>query len=301
MSSRLAAFLALMLAAQGAFASRAALSSLSAEHFRDTAAVHEDPATGTTTISTEPGFVRRGPLGTVWNDEYLTSRIDRATGRKSFQIDVSVTYSGAWRAYESASYPALEGTKTVTPTLLEREAVNCPVGECIYTEHLVIPVGEELLRHLAAGYVPGRPVLWTFRLSAKRGADYRGSLSNAEIAGLLERVDAYAQGPVAAVTVIKPQPPAAAPRRLDLGISGLAVSPAAENPERAGVLVVAVSSGSMAQKAGIITGDIIDRFGARAIRSLADLEAAMAASAGQSKAVIHLYRGTNEMSLRLDF
>ena len=54
-----------------------ALLSLTTEHFRDTATVKEDPLGAMTTISTENGFVeRRGLMGMVWNDEYLTGVVD---------------------------------------------------------------------------------------------------------------------------------------------------------------------------------------------------------------------------------
>ena len=69
--------------------------------------------------------------------------------------------------------------------VLKRVAINCPTGECTYTEYLEIPLDEALLRHIQEGYVPGKPALWSFRIIPKAGLDYRGSLSNAEVAGLL--------------------------------------------------------------------------------------------------------------------
>ena len=74
---------------------------------------------------------------------------------------------------------------------ISKEVANCAVAECIYTEHIAFPVDEELLRQLAAAYVPGKPVTWTFRAAAKSGPDYTAVLSNAEITGLLLRVDQY--------------------------------------------------------------------------------------------------------------
>jgi membrane-associated protease RseP (regulator of RpoE activity) len=189
------------------------------------------------------------------------------------------------------------GPKAVAPTLVKTESANCQVGECIYTDHLVIPVEEALLRHLAAGYVPGSAAPLTFKLIVKRGAaDYQGELSNAEVAGLLAKVDGYSAAPQAPAAA----PPA--PRRLDFGISGIAVSPSAELPNRAGVLVSAVSRDSVAQQAGIITGDIIYQIDDRATRSLADLEdAAAAAGSAHSTAKIRLFRGLKDLSLKARF
>ena len=272
------------------------LLALGAEHFTQTASVIEEAHA--TKISTERGYVeRKGLMGEVWHDEFLTALIDRDSGQVSYRMDVSITYRGASRAYKTAEYRGIRELETVPVAVLKRVAINCPTGECTYTESLAVPLDEALLRHLAKGYVPGKPELWSFRIVAKGGPDYRGSLSNAEVAGLLARVDAYAQNPTAGRAPAPPPPPA----RLDFGISGLAVSPSAEAPNRAGVLVVGVTPGSIAQKAGIITGDIIYEFEGHAIRSPGDLQGAVLASAAHSTARIKLYRGTGVDTLEAHF
>ena len=273
------------------------LLSLGAEHFAQTASVSEEDHA--TKISTERGYVeRRGLMGEVWHDEYLTAVIDRDSRQVSYRMDVSLTYRGGSRSYKTAEYRGIGRLETVPVRVLKRVAINCPTGECTYTEYLAVPLDEALLRHLAQGYVPGKSELWSFRILAKGGPDYRGSLSNAEVAGLLTKVDAYVQNPTAAQAPPPPPPP---PARLDFGISGLAVSPNAEAPNRAGVLVVGVSPGSIAQKAGIITGDIIYEFEGRAIRSPGELQGAAAASAGHSTARIKLYRGTEVDTVEAHF
>jgi hypothetical protein len=278
-----------------AIAKDADLLSLGAEHFTQTASVTEEAHA--TKISTEPGYVeRRGLMGEVWHDEYLTAVIDRDSGQVSYRMEVLITYRGASRSYNTAESRGIGQLETAPVKVLKRVRINCPTGECTYTESLAVPLDEALLRHLAQGYVPGKPELWSFRILAKGGPDYRGSLSNAEVAGLLAKVDAYVQNPTAAQT---PAPPPPRPARLDFGISGLAVSANAEAPNRAGVLVVGVSPGSIAQKAGIITGDIIYEFEGRAIRSPGDLQGAVAAS--HSTARIKLYRGTEVDTVEAHF
>jgi hypothetical protein len=266
------------------------------EHFKDTASVVVDPGRRVTTISTERGFVEySGPLRMVWHDEFLSAVIEDKTGRKSFRIDVSITYSGPRRSYPAADLEGMTGPKAVAPTLDRTESANCNVGECIYTDHVEIAVEEALLRLLAAAYVPGKPVALTYRLHVRKGADYQGELSNAEIAGLLAKVDGYTAAPAAPAE----EPPA--PRRLDFGISGIAVTPSADAPNRAGVLVSAVSGGSVAQQTGIITGDIIFQIEDRPTRSLADLEAAVATVPAHSTAIIHVYRGLKQLALKARF
>jgi hypothetical protein len=281
------------LIAYAAAAKDPGLLSLDAEHFTQTASITEE--THATRITTEHGYVERsGLMGEVWHDEFLAARIDHDSGRVSYEMEVSLTYRGASRSYQTAEFRGLEQLETVPIKVLKRQVINCPTGECTYTESLAVPLDEAVLRHIAQGYVPGKPELWRFRILAKGAPDYRGALSNAEVAGLLARVDTYVRNPTAPQA---PPPPA----RLDFGISGLPVAPSAEAPNRAGVLVVGVSSESIAQKAGIITGDIIYEFGGHAIRSPPDLQAAVAASAAGSTARIRLYRGTEATTLEAHF
>jgi hypothetical protein len=289
-----------------AAAKDAQLLSLGAEHFTQTATVTEE--THATRITTEHGYVERsGLMGEVWHDEFLAARIDHDSGRVSYEMDVSLTYRGAARSYQSAEFRGLTQLETVPVKALKRQVINCPTGECTYTEQLAVPIDEAVLRHIAQGYVPGKPELWRFRILAKGGTEYRGSLSNAEVAGLLAKVDAYVQNPTAPRAPPPPPPPA----RLDFGISGLAVASGpdapgaaalgAAAPNRAGVLVAGVSPGSIAQKTGIITGDIIYEFEGHPIRSPADLQKAVAASAVGSTASVRLYRGTETATLEARF
>jgi hypothetical protein len=291
-----AALVAGMLITYSATAKDPALLSLGAEHFTQTASVTEEP--NATRITTERGYVERsGLMGQVWHDEFLAARIDHGSDRVSYEMDLSLTYSGAARSYQTAEFRGLEQLETVPVKVLKRQVINCPTGECTYTESLAVAIDEALLRHIAQGYVPGKPELWRFRILAKGGADYRGALSNAEVAGLLAKVDNYVQNPTSAQAPPPPPPPA----RLEFGISGLPVAPSAEAPNRAGVLVVSVSPGSIAQQAGIITGDIIYEFEGHPIRSPNDLQAAVAASAARPMARIKLYRGTEARTLEAHF
>jgi hypothetical protein len=289
-----AVFVAGILIACAAAAKEPQLLSLGAAHFTQTASVTEEAQA--TRITTEPGYIERtGLMGEVWHDEFLVARIDHDSGRVSYEVDATLTNRGAKRSYQTAEFRGLEQLETVPVKVSRRQAINCPTGECTYTDHLAFPIDEAVLRHIAQGYAPGKPELWRFRILAKGASDYRGALSNAEVAGLLARVDSYVQNPTA---VPAPPPP---PARLDFGISGLTVAASADAPNRAGVLVVGVSPGSVAQKAGIITGDIIYEFEGRPIRSPADLQGAVTANAARSTARIRLYRGAEATSLEAHF
>jgi hypothetical protein len=296
------------LTALPAYAKAPPLLSLTMEHFRDTATVKDDPADAVTTISTENGFVeRKGPMRMVWNDEYLRGVIDRKTGQKSFQVYALIVYNGNWRSYETVNYEAPTGPKSVPAAQIRKETANCAVGDCQYIERIAFAVDEGLLRRLAAGYAPGKPTIWAYKLIAKTGPDFAGGLSSAEIAGFLAKVDESANSlPVAGASPAIGSSPAAkanaaASVARHLGIGGIPVAGTPEQPNRAGVLVFGVTSGSVAQKSGIIIGDILYEFDGHPIRALAELEAAVAASAADSAVAIKLYRGTNDMALTARF
>jgi PDZ domain-containing protein len=274
-----------------------ALLSLTMEHFRDTATVKEDPLGAMATISTENGFVeRKGLMGMVWNDEYLRGVVDEKTDQKSFQVYAMITYRGNWRFYQSASYQTSGGPRSVPLAQIGKESDNCAVGECIYTERVAFAIDEGLLRQLASENTPGKPSLWHYKLIAKQGPEYVGGISSAEVAGFLAKVDDYSH----ALPAVKASA-AGTSLKLDLGIGGMPVAATAEYPNRAGILVIDVNRGSVAQKAGIIIGDIVTEVDGRPIKMLTDLQAAVAARAANSAAAIKLYRGTTEMTVTARF
>ena len=310
----LAPFIVLSLNAP-AHAKDPALLSLSMEHFRDTATVNDDPIGAATVISTEKGFAEhKGPMRMVWSDEYLRSVIDKTTGRKSFQVYAWIIYGGRWRSYETVDYQTMVGPKSAPVTPIGKETDNCAVGDCQYTERIAFSVDEELLRALAAANVPGKPTLWTYKFIAKAAPAYAGGLSSAEIAGFLAKVDEYtnalrAAAPntvatanaAAAANVVVQANAASATLKRDLGIGGMPVAATMEQPNRAGILVFGVNSGSIAQKSGIITGDILYEFDGHPVKALAELEAAVASCAANTTVAIKLYRGTNAMALSARF
>src|ERR1700732_4551886 len=167
-TAALASFIASALGIGTAGAKDPALSSLTMEHFRDTATVTENPSDGTTIISTENGYLEHtGPLRMVWHDEYLRGVIDRKSGRRSVQVYAWVIYTGSLRTYESASYRTADGPRSVPVNQLAKKVANCPVGDCTYTERVAFPIDEESLRQAAAARVPGSPDKWPYKLVAK--------------------------------------------------------------------------------------------------------------------------------------
>ncbi len=293
----IAASVVLCLVLATGYAKDPELTSLSMQHFRDTAVVQQNPIDSTTTISTENGFVRHsGPMRMVWNDEYLKAVIDHKTSQKSFQVYAWTIYSGNWRSYESASYQTANGPKSVPLAKIGKGVANCAVGECTYTERVAFSVDEEVLRRLAAANAPDAAAVWTYTLSAKSGPEFRGELSRAEIAGLLAKVDDLINAPPAAKPSVADEV-----LKFDLGVAGMQVPATADQTNRAGILVTGVDRGSVAQKSGIIVGDILYEFGGHPIKTLADLHSAVAAGAANSGVAIRLFRGTDRVSVAVQF
>lgn len=281
------------------------LLSLGADHFRDTATVTDNPLDAVATVSTENGYQEHhGPMRTVWNDEFLEGVIDKKTGQKSFLAHVWITYIGNARTYRSARYQAPDGQRSVPATLTALEKSLCAVGDCTYTEHLSFPVDEATLRRQAVQTASGKQSLWLFKLAAKAGPDYSGEFSNAEIAGLLAKVDDYGHDvPPAAAAGGTASPAVAgmASLKQQFGVGGMPVAATADQPDRAGVLIIAVSGGSVAQKAGLIVGDIVYEFGGRSVRTPAELQTAVAASAANATVAVKLFRGTAAMAVTARF
>ncbi len=326
-----------------------ALASLPMEHFRDTATVADDPVAGTTTITTEKGFVsHKGILRSVSSDEFLKGVIDKKTGQKSFQVDASVSYYGRWRTYGTVDFQAANGARSLSTVQLGRDIGTCAVGNCLFTERVAFTVDEALLRQLAAGYVPGNPAIWHFKLIPKVGPDYSGELSSAEIAGFLARID-QASGAAPAVqanttsppaaplpttagtapavrpgaappaaTLAPPPPPttfvpppapttfvpptaAGASMKPDLGIAGMAVAATTRQPNRSGILVTGIVGDSVADKAGLIVGDILYEFDGRPVNTLSDLATAIAASPRNALVAIKVHRGIADTTVSARF
>jgi hypothetical protein len=290
MSLRNIAWLLVLLGTAGiSFAKEPALMALGAEHFRDTAIINDDPVAGVTTVSTEKGYVEHhGPLRAVWNDEYMFAIVDRKAARKTLEVIATVTYRGSRRAYGKVRFQSANGMTTLPTAHVKTSSINCPTGECTYTDQVSFPVEESLLRQVVAR-ANDKPELWHFTLT-ESGADYSGELSTAEIAGFLAKVDEY--------TGAAPPPPPVPAAKLELGIGGLRVEATPQNPSRNGVLVTAVVPGSVADKAGIIVGDIVVEISGHPIKGPADLQPAMASSAAVSGITFKIFRGTAELTLK---
>jgi membrane-associated protease RseP (regulator of RpoE activity) len=102
-------------------------------------------------------------------------------------------------------------------------------------------------------------------------------------------------------TPVSSAPAGSAVPRQEFGVGAMSVPASADQPNRSGILIIGVNSGSIAQKSGIIVGDIIYEFNGHPVKTAADLQAAVAACPANSTAAINLYRGTNTMVVTAHF
>lgn len=185
---------------------------LTAETARDRVVLHDDPLEIDATLSTRK-VIRstRGVLRTPHNDNHLQAHVDRRTGKTRFEVHQTLQYLGGYRAfeavhYETAGWPTKAKLRIVDGNQPACDAVD-PQSSCY--EEVSFVVEEAELRRLAASAAAG--ATWSFKFKPERGREERASLPKAEIAGLLQAVDAYRlgarTGPLAAVA----QPAAGAP------------------------------------------------------------------------------------------
>ena len=207
------------------------LLSLAPEHFKDTATLETDPRDGTVAISTQKGFVDySGPLHMVWHDEFLTALIDKKTGDKSFQVHVGNNLqreravlpnrelSGGQRIAVGAGRPRSARKWPIAPW------ANASTRSASHSPSTKNCCGSSRRRMCRAS----RP-FGLSRSCAKSGPAYAAGLSNAEITGLLVKVDENTHTPtVVAASAAGP------PIRLDLGVGGMAVAATAEQSESSG-------------------------------------------------------------------
>lgn len=168
---------------------------LSKGHFSDTATVKDDYLDTIATITTVNGLTQKhGLMSMVWDDNFLRAFIDKRTGETSFQLYQVIYYTGGgWNFYQTANYETPSGPQSKPATVIHRD-VDCSGSRysgCTYVEHVAFDVEQSVLRAVAADYMAGRRAGWGFKFSARSGGSYNERMLSAEIAGLLDAVDAY--------------------------------------------------------------------------------------------------------------
>jgi len=188
--TRLATIGALVALAATPAAANGAAQHLTPEAARHKVTLHQDPLETEAVLSTKSVLrSTRGVLKTTYNDNHLRANIDRQTGKTRFEVHQTVQYMGGFRGFEQVNYETTSAPATAKLRTVDANPAACdsidPQSACY--EELSFVVDEAELRRLAAGSGEA----WSFKFKPERGREHRASLPKAEIAGLLQAVDAY--------------------------------------------------------------------------------------------------------------
>ena len=170
----------------------ARMQSLTPAHFRQTAVIADDALEPVATITTDKGFSSRGRFtDRVRSDNFFRALVEKATGVALVQLYAEVSYNFEWRNFTSASVLLAGRPKAIPLTIIDRKVVTCSSGLCSYKEVVAIPVTENEVKEIAAGWSAARSRPWPYRLKATNGMDFEDAIMPAEAAGLLEALEAY--------------------------------------------------------------------------------------------------------------
>ena len=193
----LASSLAHATSASPAFQLPKKVAAMTPDQFKARTTLSDDALDTVAVLSTEGAFKHRrgGPIGTVFEDNFIRAFVDKKTGATTFQVHQWVRYNRGWRNYYQANFATPAGPVATDVVVIGRNAGLCPdseiVADCWLTEHFWFPVDESTLRAAAVGSRLREGESWRFKFKAQRGSDRHDALSRAEIAGLLAAVDAY--------------------------------------------------------------------------------------------------------------
>ena len=162
--------------------------------FQTRTSVSDDALDRFATLTTTNGFVERRSFGGhAADDVFLRAFVEKATGRVSYQVYVTIRYRAySWAQWDSANYETPGGPQAARVDRIARLRTVCRRGwVCPRSETIGFAVAPSVFRQQAERYMPGLLTPWQFKVSARAGSARILMLSTAEIAGILMAVDAY--------------------------------------------------------------------------------------------------------------
>jgi len=173
-----------------------ALAALSPADFAGVVRVDDDPQSGAVVLSTREGYTRsRSIKGALADDIHLRAAIDRRTGETSWQVWHDLAYVGGQRDFHAVRYDAGGAPRRIAPLHVEHRPDRCPatdqVGACGQAVRVAFEVPEQTIREIARTYRSGARTPWQVRFEDARGRAMTGGVAPAEVAGLLQAVEAW--------------------------------------------------------------------------------------------------------------
>jgi hypothetical protein len=221
----------------------------------------------------------------------IRSFVDKATGTRTHQLYVDVTYSGNWRFYQIAS----DETATDLPvTVINREVGDCSneLFGCGFSETIGVELPEAALRgHAGTGY--------QIQQQAKSGHSQVLVVTKEQIQQQFAKIDQLVPGTVSSV-VSSSMPVRQAPSQGSAGGRRLGVKYVPTPTLMADLLdveahhrvwVLAIDAGSPAAAAGIAQGDVIVSINGIPTNDVPDLPAAIKAAPEGKPLLISVVHG----------
>jgi hypothetical protein len=281
--------------------------SATSEDFKRTATVVEDGGgDAKTKISAEDAH----------NRSFLRAFVDTRSGEITYQVYTRNQYSGTkYRLYRTAYFQAGKGGSDSAPVVvLSRASEGCDAkGKCEFREDSGFLVSDAAVRAAAKDYLvdPATASEWKFRLKDKSGDQSDGYLPEAEIAGLLARVDEYiADNKIPRYRPNTVDQPLLSPlsTMVSFGIQGASkselappIAAALGSTDLKGIYVITVSPDSLAAWAGIKVGDDLYEFNGKPIASAQQMQAAVAGAGAGTSVPIKVLRGGATVSMVAQF
>ncbi|WP_114226593.1 MULTISPECIES: hypothetical protein [Sphingomonas] len=153
--------------------------------------VKDDDLEPTAVLDTSKAYFSNGAFtDRVRSDAFLRALVNKSTGAVTYQVYENVRYNYVARHFTSANIATAAGPMTVPVQPISFKVDACFATLCSYEEDVGFVVPEPILREIAASYKPSESTPWRFRLKSS-GLDWEDRLMPAEVAGLLQAVEAY--------------------------------------------------------------------------------------------------------------
>lgn len=235
------------------------------------------------------------PLGGTSRSWLIRSWVDKSTHEVSHQLYVDISYVGDWKYFQTA---ADDTARTLNVSRIDSHVGNCS-GGCSLSETVGIELDDATLRAKSKqGYA--------IKLSAHSGDALVLTVSPEQINLQLAEVDKRLKMLGAANVVEQKVATSNGKARLGVDFANIAdlqptIAMALQRANIRGVFIVAVSSGSVAERAGIKQGDILNEYDGKPISDKMELIAAVAATTLGRTVNIKVLRGEQSLPLAAKF
>ncbi len=228
----------------------------------------------------------------------IRSVVNKKSGAVAHQLYVNFTYFGSWSWFDYASD---EDAKELVVTRIASDVFTCEAG-CMLRETVGIALDESVLRlKMQSGY--------EIKVSAKNGQSHIIKVTSEQIraqllalANFVAPAGVMTNGDLAKLVASIPPPPSSS--KVVFGIKAFDLPPSAavimKHEGLKGALIIDVTKGSVAEKAGLILGDTVFEFDGKPVSGSTELQKFVGTIETGKKVSIKLLRGQDLKELALE-